>query len=184
MASTLSVIAVLCLGLLLTSVVGDEYSQKGSFIRKRRSLMNLSTMVSEVTGRESTDFVSYGNYCGLGGSGAPVDSIDQCCQIHDLCYNLSTKSVCHSLGEKGAYQVEYKWTKNEKGLASCAPEILSRHIPVKRDGDVDKCKTTICLCDAMLTNCLKDNLKSYNSQNLHKLSLFDLIQEANYVSEP
>ncbi|GFY64843.1 hypothetical protein TNIN_178871 [Trichonephila inaurata madagascariensis] len=171
MSSALSMIVVLCLGLLLTSTIGDASSQEGSFTRKRRSLMNLSSMVSDVTGRQSSDFISYGNYCGLGGSGVPVDPIDECCQIHDLCYNLSSKGVCHSLGEKGVYQVEYKWTRDKEGLASC-------------DSDQDKCKTTICMCDAMLTNCFKDNLEFYNSQNLHKLSLFELLQEANYVSKP
>ncbi|GFW66195.1 phospholipase A(2) [Trichonephila clavipes] len=123
MSSALSMIVVLCLGLLLTSTIGDASSQEGSFTRKRRSLMNLSSMVSDVTGRQSSDFISYGNYCGLGGSGIPVDPIDECCQIHDLCYNLSSKGVCHSLGEKGVYQVEYKWTRDKESLASCVQEL-------------------------------------------------------------
>ncbi|CAL1272880.1 unnamed protein product [Larinioides sclopetarius] len=168
MSSAASMIVVLCLGLFLT--VGDATLQKGSSVRQRRSLMNLSSMVSDVTGRQSSDFVSYGNYCGLGGSGQPVDPIDECCQVHDLCYNLSSKGACRSLGEKGVYQVDYQWSKEKDGLAAC-------------DNDQDKCKTTICMCDAMLTNCLKSNLEFYNSQNLHKLSLFELLQEANYVSE-
>ncbi|GIY29028.1 PA2c domain-containing protein [Caerostris extrusa] len=77
MSSIASMIFLLCLGLLLISTIGDASLQKGSSIRRRRSLMNLSSMVSDITGRQSTDFVSYGNYCGLGGAGEPVDPIDE-----------------------------------------------------------------------------------------------------------
>lgn len=48
------------------------------FSRSRRSVLNFGRMVRCATGRNPFDFVNYGCYCGLGGSGKALDDIDRC----------------------------------------------------------------------------------------------------------
>lgn len=43
----------------------------------RRDLVDLKEMIEQKTGRSAFDYLSYGCYCGLGGSGSPVDDIDR-----------------------------------------------------------------------------------------------------------
>src|SRR5438067_1119330 len=44
-------------------------------------------------GYAPTTLADYGNYCGKGGSGEPIDSIGACCQAHDNCYEAQDCSI-------------------------------------------------------------------------------------------
>ncbi|KAG8188899.1 hypothetical protein JTE90_014954 [Oedothorax gibbosus] len=136
----------------------------------RRSIGQLSSMVDDVTGRKSMDFVSYGNWCGLGGEGRPVDLIDECCQVHDLCYEVSARGACKGEGEKAPYRADYTWKKGNDGAAYCEEES-------------DRCKSSVCSCDTMLANCLRDNAAAYDQDQLHPLSLYELMREANWMTQ-
>uniref|UniRef100_A0A914DCM4 Phospholipase A2 n=1 Tax=Acrobeloides nanus TaxID=290746 RepID=A0A914DCM4_9BILA len=86
-------------------------------------------------GVPATDYNDYGCYCGLGGSGTPVDGIDECCMHHDNCYDKIDKSMtCPSL-----YTLPY--------LYSC-----SNHQPLCTENQ-DICKTALCQCDKTLVEC-------------------------------
>ena len=37
---------------------------------------------------------NYGNFCGYGGEGVPIDELDQCCCMHDKCYGDIMAGVC------------------------------------------------------------------------------------------
>ncbi|CAM9749526.1 unnamed protein product [Lampetra fluviatilis] len=62
--------------------------------RHTRSLINLAELIKCVTGKHACDYNAYGNWCGIGGSGTPVDEIDGCCQRHDWCYDRLIANGC------------------------------------------------------------------------------------------
>uniref|UniRef100_A0A482Z8K9 Phospholipase A2 n=1 Tax=Latrodectus hasselti TaxID=256736 RepID=A0A482Z8K9_LATHA len=104
-------------GLLLLSVANGD--NKDVLRRSRRSLVKLKSMLETLTDYHATDFVNYGNYCGLGGSGDPVDPLDGCCQSHDYCYAEVQKNVCSNDEKNAIYTKYYEWKETEEGDATC-----------------------------------------------------------------
>lgn len=43
----------------------------------KRNLVQFGIMVYCMTGRFALDYNNYGSYCGVGGSGTPVDDVDR-----------------------------------------------------------------------------------------------------------
>ena len=64
---------------------------------QKRSLLQFSKMVGYfVRERHPTEFIGYGNYCGLGGSGVPIDAIDRWVKVSYQCDTCL--HVCDSTG--------------------------------------------------------------------------------------
>lgn len=117
-------------------------------VRRERSLWTFGTMIYQMTGRFPLDFNGYGNFCGYGGAGEPVDAIDRCCYNHDNCYNTAyiacdTNTTMVILAEPYEYTIE-------NGTVLCSQN--SSH-----------CGLITCECDAVVSTCFRDNLESYDS---------------------
>ncbi|OWF44445.1 neutral phospholipase A2 agkistrodotoxin-like [Mizuhopecten yessoensis] len=139
--------------IFLVAVVSGERAH-----RWRRSLPQLNKMIRTVTGKSGLDFNGYGNWCGVGGSGEPVDEIDRCCKAHDLCYdNIATKACKSAKGEiLTTYTTIYNWTLTN-GHLQC--------------NDVFPCQHALCMCDRQATTCFALNLASYDNGKRSRIGI-------------
>ncbi|KHJ80501.1 phospholipase A2 [Oesophagostomum dentatum] len=105
-----------------------ETSSSVGHRRVKRSFANFDGMIRCVLGGTSIPYLNYGCFCGLGGSGTPVDDIDGCCKQHDDCYGAAM-SLCTNIG---MYFVHYEWDCKD-GRITCSSECFEeRQIEGKR----------------------------------------------------
>ncbi|XP_058946422.2 phospholipase A2 A2-actitoxin-Cgg2a-like [Pocillopora verrucosa] len=107
----------------------------------KRSVLNFGWMIYKVTRRNPLHFNGYGCWCGYGGKGDPVDVLDRCCYVHDMCYNKLQSDVCPF--KAAVYTLSYS---TERG----------RPLDCKRPSSYwywGKCRYLLCRCDAVAVRC-------------------------------
>ncbi|XP_071174119.1 acidic phospholipase A2 PLA-2-like [Mytilus edulis] len=150
--------------------------------RTKRNLLAMSDMISFTTGRYGLDFNKYGHFCGKGGKGQIMDSIDWCCNLHDNCYGRLQKYGCSHL-----LMSTYDWTLVHYQIVCPYVTTLKTRsvfkIPKstsyeKIEVDKDYCHQATCECDKNLAYCLGHNNIYYNKELQSKSKLLRFIHNA------
>jgi len=121
-----------------------------------RSVVEFGNMIRCLTDRNIIsswlDYDGYGCYCGLGGTGTPLDDTDRCCYEHDSCYDVVMKSGKCSF-ESQVYVINYDAT-----IENCR-EVDARVTckPAEDYGMFDspwgECAAAMCECDRLGAEC-------------------------------
>lgn len=109
------------------------------------SLVQFSSVIRTITGRNPGEFIGHGNHCGFsggfnGGQKETVDLLDACCQDHEKCWNNATAEMSIPYI---AYLASYKFTVNNETDIECSSNLGF---------------TQLCLCDVTAAKCFKRNV--------------------------
>ncbi|XP_038071154.1 phospholipase A2 AP-PLA2-I-like [Patiria miniata] len=138
----------------------------------QRSLTQFASMYSCTVGLGYMDAVGdyfgYGCYCGAGGHGTPVDDTDECCAVHDKCYEDATSNGCSALQ---IYYITYDYEKTTASDGSCQLSCKAQADYDSSDNDA-QCRAYMCNCDRKGSECFAKNRPTYDKKYKGWLSLF------------
>ncbi|XP_074652240.1 basic phospholipase A2 nigroxin B-like [Tubulanus polymorphus] len=123
--------------------------------KSSQNVAQFGLMIRHTTGRKALDFNKYGNWCGYGGGGPIVDSIDRCCYNHDKCWADLKRGVCKKYN---LLFTTYSWKKRSNRRLSCTRSWWGS----------SRCKRALCECDKACALCFKRENGSYNNSNKHR----------------
>lgn len=125
--------------LVLTSLFLQSASKAENTGRGKRSLLELALTLWCYRHRLQMPLIAlnlYGCYCGSGGSGTPLDTVDQCCFLHDCCYRHARIAL--------KCQGRVKWQPYKFTCSNTETACRSQSI----------CGRMACECDRQFAECL------------------------------
>ncbi|XP_033636825.1 uncharacterized protein LOC117297787 [Asterias rubens] len=134
------------------------------------NLVQLGDMIGCLTDRSFLrsflDYEGYGCWCGLGGTGTPLDGTDECCMIHDNCYGAVTARVSCPFDES-TYVAVYEFSTFDCHTPS-ARAICTRAEDYGGFSEWKDCQEAICKCDRAAAECFAANAFDTTNTNWDK----------------
>ncbi|VDI75115.1 Hypothetical predicted protein, partial [Mytilus galloprovincialis] len=79
--------AACVLFIIVISSPAERHEKRGTI--EKKAWWNFAYQMLSIFGIGNSAFLfDYGCFCGLRGHGESVDTIDNCCQVHDACYSM------------------------------------------------------------------------------------------------
>ncbi|XP_070532993.1 acidic phospholipase A2 PLA-2-like [Ptychodera flava] len=152
----------LALFVFMAQVLASVNCSPAPALRSKRAIIALGEMIDCTTDSgligAAIDYNNYGCYCGIGGSGTPLDAIDECCMHHDKCYSrFDDNGDCPTLQ---LYITLYDFETRYCGTPYA--EIRCKTVAEYEGERHAECKADICNCDRKLAECFGRNLDTYN----------------------
>lgn len=120
-------------------------------------MINQLKCASDRSRYEFYDLSNYGCWCGVGGSGKPLDQIDRCCWAHDKCFEQARKSQDFNCNPK---KILYSWAcKDKNGI--CQNNVFDD------SSDKVQCAKAACDCDRIFSKCVS---KGRMNRRYYKIS--------------
>ncbi|XP_041475010.1 phospholipase A2-like [Lytechinus variegatus] len=133
---------------------------------KEESVFNFGYMSSCATNSYSNRYNGYGCYCGFGGYGTPVDSLDTCCQVHDNCYgDLEEEKGGPCSKDVNIYREGYTYSCHAPWSWWYTADELS----IVCDASANNaCQQALCECDKTASLCFAANEFQYKYKDYDK----------------
>ena len=107
---------------------------------------------------EFYDLSNYGCWCGVGGSGRPIDRIDRCCWAHDKCFEQARTQDFKCNPKK----IMYSWSCDDDLQTGVCENVVN-----DESRDNVKCARASCICDSVFARCVS---KGKMDRKYHKIS--------------
>ena len=112
-----------------------SFERSRSDLISSRNLYQFGNMISyklDISILEAYNlFDGYGFWCGKGGNGQPVDEIDECCKVHDKCYDAAIDQF------------------------DCSPKVVTYTYNYDKPTDTLNCKQGQMTCENYVCQCDK-----------------------------
>ncbi|VDI20129.1 secretory phospholipase A2 [Mytilus galloprovincialis] len=144
--------AACALFIIVISNPAERHEKRGTI--QKKAWWNFTYQMLSIFGLGNSLFLfDYGCFCGYRGHGESVDTIDNCCQVHDACYTM--------IEEENKCWFHPKWTPYDYIISN-----VTGKNRVECKDEKDSCHWDVCMCEKIFVDCIHLHIEEYNDESL------------------